>query len=565
MVTMKHNNILLALGAAFCLLLAAACNKTVPVSGVTLSPSSLTLTEGEESRLTATVSPEGATDKSVSWSSSQPSVASVSEGLVHALQEGSAVITVKTADGARTATCTVTVNRKAVSVASVSLDRTTLELMEGEEATLTATVKPDDADDRSVTWSSDNPAVATVKDGKVTAVAAGAANITVKTTDGAKTATCAVTVQPKPGLRYVKMEAERLPDMLTSRSDFILIRSGNEIVAAGGHTDGFNPSAAAEYYADGQWHSLPDMKAPHDIPFSVTLPDGKILIGGGCSLDGGSGRTGNVDVYNPADRSFSVFKNMTTERTMPHAVAVGDEVLVSGNWYGGDGLEAYSPASGTFATVKAVSQKRSSPYLFRTASDNAIVFGRNDDQGAPLSSCIIDRYKGDSFTDTLFEEWVPVTTGSNFRAEDCAIGEGSDYTYLFLVQERGTGTGGRPALLSGESFTLLDTGYDLPAECEFGKIYYSGSVIVDKSKKVGYAFGTNNVKNNMVCFILKIDYSEGLSEGKVATTLYYSDPIDFSGGAQGIALMDDGRLMVAGGITDSNYSPYKSVYAFKPF
>lgn len=187
MVTMKHNNnILLALGAAFCILLAAACNKTVPVSGVTLSPSSLTLTEGEESRLTATVLPEGATDKTVSWSSSQPSVASVSEGLVHALQEGSAVITVKTADGARTATCAVTVNRKAVSVASVSLDRTTLELMEGEEATLTATVKPDDADDRSVTWSSDKPAVATVKDGTVTAVAEGTANITVTTTDGAK-------------------------------------------------------------------------------------------------------------------------------------------------------------------------------------------------------------------------------------------------------------------------------------------------------------------------------------------------------------------------------------------
>ena len=564
---MKHNNIFLALSAAFCILLAAACNKTVtvPVSGVTLSPSSLTLTEGEEATLTVTVRPDNADDRSVSWSSDNTAVATVKDGKVTAVAEGTANITVTTTDGAKTATCAVTVNRKVISVTSVSLDRTTLELTEGEEATLTATVKPDDADDRSVSWSSDDTAVATVKDGKVTAVAEGTANITVTTTDGAKTATCTVTVQPTPGLKYRKMEAERLPDMLTSRSDFILIRSGNEIVAAGGHTDGFNPSAAAEYYADGQWHSLPDMKAPHDIPFSVTLPDGKILIGGGCSLDGGSGQTGNVDVYNPADRSFSVFKNMTTKRTMPHAVAVGDEVLVSGNWYGSDGLEAYSPASGTFATVKSVSQGRSSPYLFRTAADNAIVFGRNDNYGSPLSSCIIDRYKGESFTDKLFEEWVPVSLGSNFRAEDCAIGEGSDYTYLFLVQKRGTGTGGRPALLSGESFTLLDTGYDLPAECEFGKIYYSGSVVVDKSKKVGYAFGTNNDINKMVCFILKIDYSAGLAEGKVATTMYYSDPVDFSGGAQGIALMGDGRLMVAGGITNSNYSPYKSVYAFKPF
>lgn len=79
-------------------------------------------------------------------------------------------------------------------VTGVTLDKTTLSLKVDETATLTATVAPDDAEDKSVTWKSSNSAIATVSNGKVTATAVGTATITVTTTDGAKTATCNVTV-----------------------------------------------------------------------------------------------------------------------------------------------------------------------------------------------------------------------------------------------------------------------------------------------------------------------------------------------------------------------------------
>ena len=79
-------------------------------------------------------------------------------------------------------------------VTGVTLSETTKAIKIGEEFTLTATVMPTDAADKSVKWMSDNSNVATVEEGKVTAVAAGTANITVTTKDGGKTATCAVTV-----------------------------------------------------------------------------------------------------------------------------------------------------------------------------------------------------------------------------------------------------------------------------------------------------------------------------------------------------------------------------------
>ena len=85
-----------------------------------------------------------------------------------------------------------------VAVTGVSLNPTSLTLTVGNSETLTATVSPDNATNKTVTWSTSDANIATVSDGKVTAVAEGTAKVTVTTTDGGKTATCNVTVNPKP-------------------------------------------------------------------------------------------------------------------------------------------------------------------------------------------------------------------------------------------------------------------------------------------------------------------------------------------------------------------------------
>ena len=170
--------------------------KVVFVTDVTLNETEIEMAEDEVADLVATVSPADADNKKVNWSSSDESIATVDQnGRIYALKEGYVTITVTTEDGGKTATCEVTVTKRVISVISVSLNKTELKLKEGATETLIATVTPDNADDKTVTWNSDHPEVATVDaNGKVTAVRAGSCTITVKTNDGGKTATCEVIV-----------------------------------------------------------------------------------------------------------------------------------------------------------------------------------------------------------------------------------------------------------------------------------------------------------------------------------------------------------------------------------
>ena len=186
---------------ALSLLAFVSCETDTPehvaVQGVSLNATSMQLTEGESAILVATVSPVDAENKNVIWITSNLSIASVTDGKVTALKAGKATITVKTDDGGKTASCEVTVTPKVYPVESVSLDKSSATLIEGEELTLKATVNPENASNKNVTWTSSDSSVASVADGKVTALKAGKATITVKTDDGGKTASCEVTVTPK--------------------------------------------------------------------------------------------------------------------------------------------------------------------------------------------------------------------------------------------------------------------------------------------------------------------------------------------------------------------------------
>ncbi len=182
--------------------------ETVAVTGVTLNKSELTLTEGGSEKLTATVTPADATDKTVTWESDKTSVATVGkDGTVTAVAAGTATITATA--GGKSATCEVTVNAKEVAATGVTINKDTLTLTEGGASdTLTATVTPANSTD-TVAWSvtegkeyieiTPNGNTVTVKP-----VAAGTATITA--TAGDFSDTCTVTVNaaeaPKQLVRY---------------------------------------------------------------------------------------------------------------------------------------------------------------------------------------------------------------------------------------------------------------------------------------------------------------------------------------------------------------------------
>lgn len=173
-------------------ILVCSCEKPkeeIPVSSVSISQSTAEMIEGETVQLIATVLPNDATNKTVVWASSKQSVATVTDsGLVTAIAAGTTIITASS--GIKIATCSVTV---IVPVSSVSLNKTNLSLIKGENHNLWATVKPDNATDKTVTWTSSNTSIATVdSNGKVTAQDVGTAIIAAKA--GEISSTCSVTV-----------------------------------------------------------------------------------------------------------------------------------------------------------------------------------------------------------------------------------------------------------------------------------------------------------------------------------------------------------------------------------
>lgn len=163
---------------------------TIPVTGISLNISSTSIIKDETITLIATVVPTNATNKKVTWSTNNSSVATVSNGVVTGKSSGTAIITATA--GSHSATCTVTVTSTTIAVTGISLDQTSAQITVDKSIILTATVLPTNATDKTVTWTTSNSSIASVNNGTITGKSTGTATITA--TAGDKSATCSITV-----------------------------------------------------------------------------------------------------------------------------------------------------------------------------------------------------------------------------------------------------------------------------------------------------------------------------------------------------------------------------------
>lgn len=167
------------------------------VESVTLDQSTLTLEVGQTKTLTPTVTVTEESAQTVTWQSSDKSVATVSDdGVVTAVAQGAAIISAKsTVDADKYASCEVTVTPKNIAVTGISITNKKTVMVVNDTFPFTATVQPDNATDKTVTWESTNTNVATVgTDGTVTAKAAGTTNIVAKAGTGSNVKSDSVTV-----------------------------------------------------------------------------------------------------------------------------------------------------------------------------------------------------------------------------------------------------------------------------------------------------------------------------------------------------------------------------------
>lgn len=213
--------------------------ETVIATGISLSKTTASVYIGSTVTITATVSPSNATDKTVTWVSSNTNIATVSNGKIKGVAAGTATITAKNSAG-QTATCTITVSKKQepekpkdIATTGISLDKPSQTVFVGDSVKLTATVAPSNATNKTVTWSSSNNSVATVNNGTVTAVSAGTATITAKASGG-QTATFTITVKVKETVQafsWSNIKQTDCPMSISEEFDKYTLSSGEKFLA----------------------------------------------------------------------------------------------------------------------------------------------------------------------------------------------------------------------------------------------------------------------------------------------------------------------------------------------
>ena len=249
------------------------------VTTVSLNQTYLDLAVGTVAHLSATVFDQYGNivpDAVIRWSTHNTVCTFVNDGMVYAVAPGTAVVTATVEGTNVSASCYVNVvgsvlppDPSAVPVQSVILDKTSAALTVGDTTTLVATVLPADATVKAVTWSSSNTAVATVKNGVVTAVEAGTAIITVTTVDGAKTATCAVTVIANDGAVRVNNAADLMAALIAGKD----VKLTANVSVAGDYTIPANCESTLDLNGftlteDGEWELLGEL----------TVTNGDIVI-----------------------------------------------------------------------------------------------------------------------------------------------------------------------------------------------------------------------------------------------------------------------------------------------
>jgi len=345
---------------------AVNCNtpQPVPVSSVSISGSGvsngkLSLKSGASVQLTATVTPSNATDKTVSWTSSNSSVAKVSDGKITAVKAGTATITATA--GGKTASVVVTVADNPVPVTSVSISGDgvkdgKLSLKSGASAQLTATVKPDNATDRKVTWTSSDSSVANVMGTGVVTAGSKAGKATVTATAGGKSASVEVTVEAQDPYAELdalaKAHASDLEDgtytVSTALKDGMVLD-----VADGSAKDGANARLWSSNGTKAQRWTV-----SHDSKGYVTLRN----VNSGKALDVKDGKAANgsnVQQYAPnsyrsqkwvAVRSGSVYK-LVSALSPSMALDVKDGKAANGSNVQIYTANGYRSQQWTFGTV----------------------------------------------------------------------------------------------------------------------------------------------------------------------------------------------------------------------
>jgi len=455
----------------------------VEVTGVTINKQTLELAKGSTETLIATVKPANATNKSVTWASSNENVFTVSsDGLVTAVgNNGNATITVTTVDGGFTAQCTANVVVP-VAVTGVTLNKSTINLSSGDSETLVATVLPNNAANKNVEWASSNNSVATVtSNGLVTVVGnpGDSATITVTTVDGGFTAQCGVTVDDPCASEIIETTYSYVDLGLPSGRLW-----ANKNIGALTETD------YGQYF---QWGDTSGYTAEQ--------------ISGGCKAFAWTGYKYNGDGASPSASDMTKY-NSTDNLTVIQLSDDAAKANMGNNWRiasEDEYLELINNTNYEWTTIngvygyKFINKSDSTKYIFLPAAGKAENASVNNTEvrgyyaTSSINSILASRCLYFYIDDSLIMANSSRCVGFSVRAVKTSI---ADQPLAFTALEDGTfkftgraaqtsGNNLSYSLDSGETWTVLANGADSPTVTAGKKIMWKNESTLTSYEGVG--------------------------------------------------------------------------------
>ncbi|MCL2682981.1 MAG: Ig-like domain-containing protein [Bacteroidales bacterium] len=477
------------------------------VIDVKLNRTTAFLVLGDTLHLSATIEPENATKKDVTWSVTG-TAATVENGMVTAVEVGEAIVTVTTVDGNKIANCTITVTAEPVPVTGVTLTPSSITLTKGTSSLpLNATVLPSNATNQTLLWSSKDTTIATVLNGVVTAITEGTTFIIVTTQDGNKTDSCEVIVttdyvasNPRllvlnEGLRGMNNSSITSYDLVTGQvtQDVFFKQNGrilgdiaNDILIYGGKiyiSVGFSSTIEV---TDLELNSIQQISlkdgSRNREPHGLAAHDGKVYI---ACFDGYVARLDTVSIeidgfvkvgYNPENIAISKgFAYVTNSGGMNYLIGLDYDSTVSV-------IDLV-----TFTEVKKIVVEKN-PFSIGVDANGDIIVGCRGDYIIPYSL-----HRINTTTNTYDKKFAGITPTDFVMKGNIAYYYNynwSTFTGEYVEYNTATETIVRPSFINNPS--LIETPYAININHENEDIYLSNAEYMGNGKV--FAFDKNGAK-----------------------------------------------------------------------
>ena len=355
------------------------------------------------------------------------------------------------------------------------------------------------------------------------------------------------------------LQYEKAADLNVARTNHQVFATSAGLVVIGGHTNYVVPTETAELWQNGQWKTVATNGYPYDTGFSVTLSDGRVMVGGGYSGIGGVGGSAKTCIFNPATQTFTNGPEMNTARSNCKAITTSRGVYVSGN-YGSSSTDTFFDFynGSTFGKV-GNPDPHYRPYLFTDTKGNIYTLSTLDNKGntialktssSGVTSLYGDKYDAAANKDyyyfySAYATYMPLTLSADIRTEEYRR---TDRNGFLVLAKNAVGNYLLTEPCPDEGTTYNHNKFVIPSQHPVTNalITWRGGVYVNNAKNEAYLIGSSGQEGNYTIHVISYNYKD-----------YYWTIASASGFSYNLAtaswtLMADGRLACTGGNTKSD-------------